>query len=311
MRWIVSLVAASALLAGPAQGSVGTLSPDPQAEIRGPAIWVDGRPFFPIFSWAQCLPTVERTLEIGVNVFMGDHCDDLPGLAQAIHGRAYLLTPTWMRDLDGLPGRLGWFQPDEPDEYGIKPDQIPEKPVAPGKLTFITFTGHFADEMAQPSAEIGGKAAYPGYARKADVLGFDLYPLTPTTAATRASTWARRIASSETWSGSARAAPPTSGSRSTSSRAGVGRSAPPRCGPRSGWPSPEARPASGTSRTAGRRACGTIFTSMMPFEPSWPGRAPSCSGMPRCSSLGRAGPGRRALGARSRSASASTGARST
>jgi len=178
VRRLVFLVAAGVLLAGPAEGSVATFSPDPRAEIRGAGIWVDDRPFFPIFSWAQCLPTVDRTLEIGVNVFMGDHCDDLSGLAQAAYGRAYLLTPTWRRDLDGLPGRLGWFQPDEPDEYRIPPEQIPEKPVVPGKLTFITFTGHFADEMAQPSAEIGGKAAYPGYARKADVLGFDLYPLT-------------------------------------------------------------------------------------------------------------------------------------
>ena len=44
----------------------------------------------------------------------------------------------------------------------------------PDKVTFLTLTDHFAPYMAPPHA---GRGIYPGWFSRADVIGFDTYPL--------------------------------------------------------------------------------------------------------------------------------------
>src|SRR5262249_48508122 len=43
-----------------------------------------------------------------------------------------------------------------------------------GKVTFLTLTDHFAPYMAPPHA---GRGIYPGWFSRADVIGFDTYPI--------------------------------------------------------------------------------------------------------------------------------------
>jgi hypothetical protein len=72
--------------------------------------------------------------------------------------------------VDGV-GLIGWFYPDEADARGITGDALPPAPRSP---TFLTLTNHFYSG-ADPLPE--GRGMYPGLVARADVVGFDLYPL--------------------------------------------------------------------------------------------------------------------------------------
>ncbi|MDX6503440.1 MAG: hypothetical protein QOE29_565 [Gaiellaceae bacterium] len=146
---------------------------------RQGALRLDGKPFFPILTWAQCAADVPDNLAVGVTVFMGDSCHDSAALAQAIGGRAYLVVDVAQRDTEtvtSLPGVIGWHQPDEPDATGIASDRLPAPRPASGQLTFLTLTSHFAREQRWLTTRHSA-AWWRGYVRRADVVGFDLYPL--------------------------------------------------------------------------------------------------------------------------------------
>ncbi|MEX2211459.1 MAG: hypothetical protein WD689_06820 [Gaiellaceae bacterium] len=171
---LAAACAAALVLAVPAAGA-----PALRAEIVGGAVHVEGKPFLPLVTWAQCAATVEETLALGVNVFMGDSCDDPEALAAAVAGRAYLVLDYnhFDRIRHDLPGLIGWHQPDEPEAWGYLPESL--RPVEPahavGHLVFENFTAHFASDAAPPDRV--PKSAYPAYVAKTDVVSFDLYPV--------------------------------------------------------------------------------------------------------------------------------------
>lgn len=142
------------------------------AGTSGRTITLDGEPFFPIFTWAQCADGVDANLVLGVNVFKSSSpctADAEQLLVEEVGGRALTVLP-----LGGEPGTLGWHQPDEPDGYGIPPERllVPPDPATTGKLTFLTVTAHFSP--ADGTLPLG-KEVYPAYFERAHVIGFDHY----------------------------------------------------------------------------------------------------------------------------------------
>lgn len=142
------------------------------AVATGRTITLDGAPFFPVMTWAQCADEVGDNLALGVNVFMSTSpCELTPedDLVRRVGGDAFTVMP-----IGSELGSLGWHQQDEPDGSGIPPDALPDRPSGAGKLTFLTVTAHFAPwDEALPA----GRDVYRDYFAKADVIGFDLYPL--------------------------------------------------------------------------------------------------------------------------------------
>jgi hypothetical protein len=140
---------------------------------------LNGKPFFPILAWAQCAADVPDNLAVGVTVFMGDSCNDTAALSAAIAGRAYLVPSVALRGDEPtaiLPRIIGWHQADEPDANGIDAAALPAPDPQSGRLTFLTITAHFAKDQRWLTTQHPA-AWWAAYARRADVLGFDLYPL--------------------------------------------------------------------------------------------------------------------------------------
>jgi hypothetical protein len=62
--------------------------PEQRAHERS-SIYVDDRPFFPTAVWAQCSDMFDSNINDGINLFMGDGCQDDTGLPARLAGRAY------------------------------------------------------------------------------------------------------------------------------------------------------------------------------------------------------------------------------
>src|SRR5262249_15869761 len=71
------------------------------------------------------------------------------------------------------PGLIGWHFQDEADVSVGDASKLPD-PSGSGRVTFLTLTDHFSSRAAPPA---NGKKIYPHFIAKADVIGFDTYPL--------------------------------------------------------------------------------------------------------------------------------------
>jgi hypothetical protein len=151
-----------------------TTGPAPSAVtggVRGGVVRVNGASFFPFVTWQECPDRWDPDIADGIDLFAGNPCTGLPSLLTAVQGRA-LATGT-ADDTPGVtgPGLLGWFYPDEADGRGLTADTLP--PAGAG-LRFLTVTSHFYSGAAPLPA---GRAMYPDLFARADVIGFDIYPL--------------------------------------------------------------------------------------------------------------------------------------
>jgi hypothetical protein len=139
------------------------------------ALTIDGEPFFPILAFGQC-DTFDQSIARGVNLFLLGGCmhEDQAASSAAIAGQGFLATPAGSNVV--LPGHIGWVYPDEVDERGGTYETLPALPAwqDTGKVSFLTLTNHF---YSKAEALPIGKGMYPGLAKRADVLGFDLYPM--------------------------------------------------------------------------------------------------------------------------------------
>ena len=151
-----------------------TTGPAPSAVtggIRGGVVRVNGASFFPFVTWQECPDRWDPDIADGIDLFAGNPCTGLSSLLTAVQGRA-LATGT-ADDTPGTtgPGLVGWFYPDEADGRGLTADTLP--PAGAG-LRFLTVTSHFYSGAAPlPS----GRGMYPDLFARADVIGFDIYPL--------------------------------------------------------------------------------------------------------------------------------------
>jgi hypothetical protein len=173
-RYWFRVVGLSAAGRAEASGSFGTdgLLPWAVATTTKNALFVDWQPLFPRMVLQTCDYYYGSALAAGINVFMGNACAPTEQL-QLLDGRAYSILSV---DYDGLNGRglIGWFQQDEADGLGLT--DLPRMPPSreSKRVTFLTLTDHFSSRSAPLPA---GKAMYPRLISRAEMIGFDTYPL--------------------------------------------------------------------------------------------------------------------------------------
>ena len=158
--------------------TTGPMLDQSSARTNGSSIYVDDRPFFPTAVWEQCSDMFNSNINDGINLFMGDGCQDDTGLPARLAGRSYSIVDSEHANATGR-GVIGWYFPDEWDAFlksDVKRSDLADDiPAArPGRISFLTLTNHFYSKAA-PLPQ--GKGMYPVLFQIPDVLGFDLYPL--------------------------------------------------------------------------------------------------------------------------------------
>ena len=160
---------------------------------------VNGEPFLPIMSWLQAPENFDMLRELGFNTFMGNQSGVSPlqqaqaarsagGYAVAQYSELEQIEPAI-----GHPHLLAWHQHDEPDLPRAREDGEgfePRTPVAAVadyyrnlrdagavRPVFVTFTSHFMHEFRNRLTAEQQAEHYPAYARYAEVLGYDHYPI--------------------------------------------------------------------------------------------------------------------------------------
>jgi hypothetical protein len=141
------------------------------ATVAAGALRLGGAPFFPLIAWKECPDRWTADLRDGITLFAGNPCTNLASLLTDTAGRAVVAGTT--EDVVGTtgPGLIGWFYPDEADARGYTGRTLAS--AGPG-VRFLTITSHFFP-LAAPLPT--GRGMYDGLVRRADVVGFDLYPL--------------------------------------------------------------------------------------------------------------------------------------
>jgi hypothetical protein len=136
--------------------------------IGGGDVLLDGQPFFPLLVYGQCPGAVAGVLDLGINLFTNNNCGGTADLAAAVSGHALTLAQPSEGSVAGPV--IGTNLPDEADGHGITGASLP----GGTGLRFLTLTNHFYSGAAPLPI---GRGVYPGLIAKADVIGFDLYPL--------------------------------------------------------------------------------------------------------------------------------------
>jgi hypothetical protein len=159
--------------------ATGTFSTGPvpawtTATTTANALVLDWQPFFPRMVWRQCPWAYPQSLAAGINLFMGTGCADERAQLAALAGRAYSVLDA-ERPLDG-PGVVGYHLLDEADIRVPSADSLPRMPPSrkSRRVTFLTLSGHFFSWAAPPEQ---GRGIYPSFIARAEMVGFDLYPL--------------------------------------------------------------------------------------------------------------------------------------
>ncbi len=145
---------------------------------------INGKPFFPIMSWAQPSRNYIQLRDLGINT----HCGGADPVAAKEAG-CYAITG-FRRGQTENHHVLAWIYSDEPDlatgkGADAKPRQTPERvaercieirAAEPKRLIFMTLTSSFMKEQSSFSDEVRQKI-YPEYIKNADVVGYDHYPI--------------------------------------------------------------------------------------------------------------------------------------
>jgi hypothetical protein len=140
------------------------------ASTDGGILRLDGQPWFPLMAYGLCSHHIDTALGADITLVALNPCGGLEEQLHVLDGRALSAGSEHDEPVDGV-GLIGWFLPDEADARGMTGDALPPVPRAPA---FLTLTNHFysgADPLPQ------GRGIYPGLIARADVVGFDLYPL--------------------------------------------------------------------------------------------------------------------------------------
>jgi hypothetical protein len=136
---------------------------------------VDGQPFFPRMIYGQCDWAYAQSLNAGINLYMGSGCSTPWVQLDSLRGRAVSAIPAAWKDVADGRGAIGWFHLDEADLYG-PPEALPFHPPwqKTHRVTFLTLSGHVYSGSAGIPA---GRSVYPRFVARADMIGFDLFPL--------------------------------------------------------------------------------------------------------------------------------------
>ncbi len=152
------------------------LTANASATSRG--LVVGGARFFPVMLIDQCTASdVANGKALGINLVVNESCPGVAPGAQLslLRGHGLAVLPIGARATRGA-GLVGWTYPDEPDNNGWTPASLAKthpyrRGNKDGLVTFVTTTGRFFRSTQVPLAR------YAGFARLADMAGFDLYPL--------------------------------------------------------------------------------------------------------------------------------------
>jgi hypothetical protein len=181
-------MAGSWLLAFAVQEQPAPLEPVQKVEIgKNRELRVNGKPYFPLMSWAQSPRRFPLLRSLGFNAFCGGKAKEYCDAAQKAGGYAM---PGFDEALKGHPALLAWTQGDEPDlgfDKG-KPRKTAEEVVESyqrlrGKddtrPVFQNLTSAFMESGpdARKRTHEERKAYYGVVAGGADLFGFDIYPI--------------------------------------------------------------------------------------------------------------------------------------
>ncbi|MCZ7648184.1 MAG: beta-galactosidase [Planctomycetota bacterium] len=149
---------------------------------------VNGKPFFPIMSWAQATSRLEKLRGLGFNTFNGSGKTAAEALekAKAAGGYAMLHWDRFESSAKGHPSLLAYSLKDEPD-MGVQKDK-PRNSVEevkgwyesvrrndPSRPVFLNFTASF--QSSQGADKPGVLDYYKAAAAHAEILCFDNYPV--------------------------------------------------------------------------------------------------------------------------------------
>jgi hypothetical protein len=137
------------------------------------AVLLDGMSYFPMMLYSVCPYQYPAALASGINLFALNACGTFQGQLNALGGAAFSAGVAGGHGGSG-DGVIGWFQRDEPDGDNVPAAALPGPPPGVPSLSFLTLTNHFYTGAA---ALPWGRGIYPPLIAKADVIGFDLYPL--------------------------------------------------------------------------------------------------------------------------------------
>jgi hypothetical protein len=139
------------------------------------AVLLDGQPFFPLMVWGECPSAYGTETAAGINLFAENPCGGADAQVDALGGKA--LSAGIAGDADWQnPSLIGWFYPDEADARSMTGRMLPSLPPSSqvGRISFLTLSNHVFPRASPPP---GGRRVYAGLIARADVVGFDLYPL--------------------------------------------------------------------------------------------------------------------------------------
>jgi len=136
---------------------------------------IAGQPFFPRMVWRQCPWAYPQSLGAGINLFMGTGCGSTEAQGASLQGRALSVLSVDERGRE-VPGTIGFHHLDEADEHVTSAEELPLLPPSrtSRRVSFLTLTNHFYSGAA-PLPQ--GRGMYPGLIARAEMVGFDLYPL--------------------------------------------------------------------------------------------------------------------------------------
>ncbi|MGE5272935.1 MAG: hypothetical protein ACM3QU_04065 [Verrucomicrobiota bacterium] len=137
------------------------------------AVLLDGMPYFPMMLYSVCPYQYPAALASGINLFALNACGTFQAQLNALGGAAFSAGVAGGHGGTG-DGIIGWFHRDEPDGDNVPAAALPGPPPGVPSLSFLTLTNHFYSGAA---ALPWGRGIYPSLIAKADVIGFDLYPL--------------------------------------------------------------------------------------------------------------------------------------
>ena len=143
----------------------------PNVESSAP-LRVNGAAVFPRMVWRQCPTYYPTSIAAGINLFLGVSCDNEEEQFARLAGRAMSTVDAATPGVGG-PSQVGWHLPDEADVSVGDPAKLPT-PKADGRVTFLTLTDHFSAGAAPGPY---GRDIYPGFFARADIIGFDTYPV--------------------------------------------------------------------------------------------------------------------------------------
>ena len=171
----------AAILSTAVGGASTITTANASATSRG--LVVGGSRFFPVMLIDQCTASdTANARALGVNLVVNESCPGVAPSAQLalLRPDSFAVLPIGARATRG--GRLiGWTYPDEPDNNGWTPASLAKaepyrRGNADGLVTLVTTTGRFFRQTPYGATQVP-LARYAGFARLADMAGFDLYPL--------------------------------------------------------------------------------------------------------------------------------------